>query len=218
MPKQTYAVIGLGRFGMSIAKRLHAADQEVLGLDIDEEVVEEAEGNLTHAVVADSTDKQALDSVGIRNVDCAIVAIGDDMEASILTTLILKEVGIKKVIAKALNNNHGRVLEKIGADWIIYPERDMGERVAHQLLSPNVLNFIELSQKYSIEEIKIPTTMYGKSLRDMDLRAKFNLSAIAIVRDGDIIISPSPEQIIYGDDLLVLLGTKRDLKEFANID
>lgn len=133
-----------------------------------------------------------------------------------MTVLLLKGLGVKKVIAKALGKNHGQVLEKVGADWIIYPERDMGERVANQLLSPNMLNYIELSKDYNIEEIIIPSRMAEKSLRELDIRAKYNVSAI--VREGDIIISPSPDQSIHKGDLLVMIGNREDLAEFSNLE
>jgi trk system potassium uptake protein len=218
MSIKQFAVIGLGRFGTSVARRLHEAGQEVLGIDLSEEKVENALSFVTHANVADSTEEQALTSVGIRNFDCVIVAIGNDMQSSILTVMLLKELGVKKVIAKALGKRHGQVLEKVGADWIIYPERDMGERVANQLLSPNMLNYIELSKEYNIEEIMIPPKMAEKSLRELDIRAKYNISAIAIFREGDIIISPSPDQIIHKKDLLVMIGNREDLAKFSSIE
>ncbi|MEW5595639.1 TrkA family potassium uptake protein [Peribacillus frigoritolerans] len=218
MSKRQYAVIGLGRFGTSVALRLHTAGQEVLGIDINEERVEDAELSVTHAVIADTTEEETLKSIGIRNFDCVIVAIGNDMQSSILTTLLLKELGIKKVIAKALNKNHGQVLNKVGADWVIYPERDMGERVANQLLSPKMLNYIELSKEYNIEEIMIPASMTEKSLRELDLRAIYNISVIAIVSNGEIIISPSPDYVIQEGDMLLMIGNKEDLAMFANID
>ncbi|MEH6947838.1 TrkA family potassium uptake protein [Bacillus sp. JJ634] len=217
MAVKQYAVIGLGRFGTSIARRLYEAGQEVLGIDANEEKVEDAELFVTHAVVADTTETKALRAIGISNFDCVIVAIGNDMQSSILTVSLLKELGVKKVIAKALGKRHGQVLEKVGADWIIYPERDMGERVANQLLSPNMLNYIELSKEHSIEEIMIPSKMAGKSLRDLDIRAQYNVSVIAIVREGDIIISPSPDRIIHKEDLLVMIGKREDIAKFANI-
>ncbi|MFE4429109.1 potassium channel family protein [Peribacillus butanolivorans] len=218
MGKRQYAVIGLGRFGTSVAHRLYTAGQEVLGIDVSEERVENAELSVTHAVMADTTEEEALKSIGIRNFDCVIVAIGNDMQSSILTTLLLKELGVKKVIAKALNKRHGQVLAKVGADWVIYPERDMGERVANQLLSPNMLNYIELSKEYNIEEIIIPISMTGKSLRELDLRAKYNISVIAIVSKGEIIIAPSPDQNILEKDMLLVVGNKEDLAVFANIE
>jgi trk system potassium uptake protein TrkA len=217
MSKQQYAVIGLGRFGISVARRLHEAGQEVLGIDVNEERIDDAELYVTHAVIADSTDEKALTSIGIRNFDCVIVAIGNDIQSSILTVMILKDLGVKKVIAKALGKLHGKVLDRIGADWIVYPERDMGERVANQLLSPNMLNYIELSKEYNIEEIMIPERMAEKSLKELNIRAKYNVSAIAVFRSGNIIISPSPDEIIQKGDLLVMIGNREDLAEFANI-
>jgi len=213
----SYAVIGLGRFGTSIATKLSEAGQEVLGIDINEERVEDANSVVTHAMIADTTEIEALKSIGIRNFDTVIVAIGNNIQASILSVLLLKELGVKKVIAKALNKLHGQVLYKVGADWVVHPERDMGERVAHQLLSPNVLNFIELSDKYSVEEIKIPDCMSNKSLRELDLRAKYNLSVIAIRHNNTIKISPSPDESIEREDVLVVIGENADLARFANM-
>ncbi|MEH7748896.1 TrkA family potassium uptake protein [Neobacillus drentensis] len=216
MAKQSYAVIGLGRFGTSIASKLIEADQEVMGIDINEERVEDGKLLVTHAVVLDSTEEESLKSVGIRNFDYVIVAIGNDMQASILTVLILKEMGVKQVIAKALNKRHGQVLTKVGADWVVHPERDMGERVAHQLLAPNVLNYIELSKEYNIEEVLVPKSMTGKSLRDLDLRAQYNVNVIAILSNENVIISPFPEHLIQDGDKLVVIGHRNDLNEFTN--
>lgn len=213
-----YAVIGLGRFGLSIANKLYQSGQEVLGIDVNEERVEGAQSFITHAVIADSTDNDALKSVGIRNFDTVIVAIGNDIQASILSVLILKELGVKKVIAKATNKLHGQVLKKVGADWVVYPERDMGIRVAHQLLSPNVLNFIELSKDYSVEEVLIPISMTEKSLKELDLRARFNLSVIAIRHKNEISISPSPDKIIEEGDVLIVIGENQELVKLANME
>ncbi|MFJ5715269.1 potassium channel family protein [Neobacillus sp. NPDC093127] len=212
-----YAVIGLGRFGLSIANKLFESGQEVLGVDVNEERVEESHPYATHSIIADSTDAEALKSIGIRNFDTVIVAIGNDIQASILSVLLLKELGVKKVIAKALNKLHGQVLKKVGADWVVFPERDMGIRVAHQLLSPNVLNFIEISKNYSVEEVKIPDRMLNKTLRELDLRAKYNLSVIAIRHEDEINISPSPDKKIDHGDVLVVIGENRDLERFANL-
>ncbi|HLO10739.1 MAG TPA: TrkA family potassium uptake protein [Pseudoneobacillus sp.] len=213
-----YAVIGLGRFGISIAQKLFESGQEVLGVDVNEERVEDSHSFVTHAVIADSTDAEALKSIGIRNFDTVVVAIGNDIQASILTVLLLKELGVKRVIAKALNKLHGQVLDKVGADWVVFPERDMGMRVAHQLLSPKVLNFIEISKNYSVEEVKIPEYMIEKNLRELDLRARFNLSVIAIRHEDEINISPSPDKIINHGDVLVVIGENRDLEKFANLE
>lgn len=218
MAKQQYAVIGLGRFGTAVARRLHEAGHDVLGIDANEERVEDAELYVTHAAVGDSTEEKTLTAIGIRNFDCAIVAIGNDIQSSILTAQLLKELGVKKVIAKAIGKQHGKVLEKVGVDWIIYPERDMGERVANQLLSPNILNYIELSKEYNIQEISTPRGMAGKSLQDLDIRAKYGISVIAIVSGSDIIVSPSPDQIIHKEDLLVVIGDRESLAEFSSIE
>ena len=213
-----YAVIGLGRFGLSIANKLYESGQEVLGVDLNEERVEDSHPFVTHSIIADSTDAEALKSIGIRNFDTVIVAIGNDIQASILTVLLLKELGVKKVIAKAINKLHGQVLKKVGADWVVFPERDMGIRVAHQLLSPNVLNFIEISKNYSVEEVKIPDRMKDKTLRELDLRARFNLSVIAIRHEDDLNISPLPDEKIYFGDVLVVIGENSDLEKFANLN
>ncbi|AMO84495.1 Ktr system potassium uptake protein A [Solibacillus isronensis B3W22] len=218
MAIKQYAVIGLGRFGTSVARRLHEAGQEVLGIDLVEEKVEAAEGYVTDAVIADSTEEKALTSLGITDFDCVIVAIGNDIQSSILTVVLLKNLGIQKIIAKALGKRHGQVLEAIGADWVIYPERDMGERVANQLLSPKLLNYIELSKNYNIEEITIPLRMAGKNLKELDIRAKFNVSIIAIVRNDDIIVSPSPEELLQPEDLLVTIGSRKDLAKFSSLE
>lgn len=215
--KQEYAVIGLGRFGLSIVNTLTEAGNEVLAIDIDEKRINEVEGIVTQAIIADSMEEEALKEIGIRNFDTVIVAIGNDIQASILTVLVLKELGVKKVVAKALSKRHGEVLSKIGADWVIFPEWDMGERVAHQLMQPNVLNFIELAKDYNIEEIKVPARMAGKSLTELNIRAKYKLNVIAIKNQGNIRISPLPNEVIKEEDVLVMIGKKEDLHRFANL-
>ncbi|MGE7269941.1 potassium channel family protein [Brevibacillus panacihumi] len=215
MGKQ-YAIIGMGRFGSSIANRLYEAGNEVLGIDRDEVRIEESRDFVTHAVIADTTEENALREIGIRNFDVVVVSIGNDIQASILTTLLLKELGVKHIVAKALNKYHGKVLSKIGADKVVYPERDMGERVAHSLMSPNVLNFIEVSKDYSIEEIKVPSRLAGKSLRELDIRARYHLSVIAIRTREEISVNPSPDQIIKENDVLLMIGENACLKQFAD--
>lgn len=214
--KKQYAVIGLGRFGSSVARCLWKRGNEVLAIDLSEERIDDAKDFVTHSIIADSTEEESLKSVGIRNFDCVIVAIGNDLQASILTVLVLKEMGVQKVIAKALNKRHGQVLEKLGADWVIYPERDMGEKVAHQLMTPNVLNFIEVSKDYSIEEIIVPSNMAGKTLKEIDFRSRFNITIIAINSDGILNISPAAEQVIHEQDVLIVIGHNEDLNLLAH--
>ncbi|ESU31173.1 hypothetical protein G3A_18075 [Bacillus sp. 17376] len=217
MAKQ-YAVIGMGRFGSSVATTLYNEGVEVLAIDKNEQYIEDYKEHVTHAVIGDSTDEQALKAVGIRNFDTVIVAIGDDIQASILTVLILKEMGVSNVVAKALNKHHAQVLFKVGADKVIFPERDMGERVAHQLMaSPNVLNFIELSDDYSIEEIKLPMSMAGKNLIEINLRAKYNITVIGVKTANKVDISPDPEKTLRAEDILIVLGENGDLTRFTKI-
>ena len=165
MKKKQFAVIGMGRFGSSVAKTLYNLGYDVLAIDHDESRTDEVVEMVTHAVTADSTDEDALRSLGLRNFDVVVVAIGQDIQASILTTLILKEMGVGMIVVKAQNELHGKVLAKIGADKVIYPERDMGARVAHHLISPNILDHIELSNDYSIVDLEAGPGLVGKNLR-----------------------------------------------------
>jgi len=202
-------VIGLGRFGTSITQTLMKLGHEVMVIDCEEEKVNRASGMATQAIQLDSTDENALREVGVSNFDEAIVAIGSDILASILTTLLLKGLGVAKITAKANNDYHSKVLEKIGADRIVHPERDMGIRVAHHIVSSNVIDFIELSSEYSLVEISTSAKMIGKSLEELEIRAKYGCTVIAIKKNGvrAINISPQGRDIIQEGDLLVVIGT-----------
>src|SRR4051812_6537883 len=180
----------MGRFGSSVAKTLSQLGFEVLAIDHREETVQEVSAFVTHAVQADSTDEEALRALGIRNFDVVVVAIGEDIQASILTTLILKDMGVPALIVKAQNELHGKVLTKIGADKVVFPERDMGVRVAHHLISPNILDYIELSDDYSIVEIKATGAMIGKNLRELDIRAKYGCNVMALKAGEKMNIAP----------------------------
>jgi trk system potassium uptake protein TrkA len=212
--RKQFAIIGMGRFGSSVAKTLSQLGFEVLAIDHREETVQEVSAFVTHAVQADSTDEEALRALGIRNFDVVVVAIGEDIQASILTTLILKEMGIPTTIVKAVNDLHGKVLKKIGADKVVYPERDMGQRVAHHLISSNIIDYIELSADYSIVEIKVSKQMIGKSLKQLDIRAKYGCNVIAIKQNEQLIIPPSAEEPLRMDDILVIVGKNSDLQTF----
>lgn len=204
--KKQFAVIGLGRFGASVAKTLSLMGHEVLAIDSDEEKVQELVESVTHAVQADAMEEEALKALGIRNFDVVIVSIGHDIQASILVTVILKELGVRHVVAKARNDLHGLVLNKIGADKVVYPERDMGMRVAHSLVATNVLDHIELSPEYSILEVVAPDSLAGKTLRQSSLRARFGVTVMAVKRGQDIIVSPEAEEVIQENDILVCIG------------
>ncbi|MCG7410530.1 TrkA family potassium uptake protein [Paenibacillus sp. ACRRX] len=214
MDAQQFAVIGMGRFGSSLAKELMKLGHQVLGIDKDEEIIDELSSEMTHAVVADAADEEVLRSLGIRNFDCVIVAIGDDIQTSILISIQVKELGVKKVVAKALSELHGRVLERLGVDRVIYPERDMGIRVAHHLVSPNLLDYIELSKDYTIAELSVPKCLHGLKLKELDPRAKYGCSIVALNKPGGIIIAPSAEDTLAEKDIMVMIGTNRQIEAF----
>jgi trk system potassium uptake protein TrkA len=216
---KSYLVIGLGRFGTSVARTLTRLGQEVLAIDVDEERVKYVAPEVTHALQADSTDVNVLKSLGARNFQVAIVAIGGDDQANIMTTLLLKEQGVPLVVAKATNKIQGRVLEKIGADRVVYPERDMGKRVAHNLVSSNLIDYIELAQGYRIEEVKAPSSLAGKNLRDLNIRNRLGLTIIVIKRqNGEFLTSPGGDTTIESGDSLVVLGGNDDLDRFEQMD
>lgn len=216
MKKNQYAVIGLGRFGSSISKELIKLGHEVLGIDLDEEVVNDMSSQLTHAVVADATDEEVLKSLGIRNFDCAVIAIGDDIQSSILTAIVLKDLGVNQVVAKALTELHGKVLTKLGVDRVVYPERDMGIRVAHQLVTPNLLDYIEISKDYTIVELSVPKRLCGYSIKELDPRAKFGCSVVAINKESGIIIAPTANDVVNEKDVMVIIGTNTQIDEFES--
>jgi len=213
MAKKQFAVIGIGRFGSSVAKALTDMGYEVLAIDESEQRIQEIAGMVTHAVSADCTDEEALRALGIRNFDVVVVAIGQDIQSSILTTLILKELGVKTLIVKAQNELHGKVVAKIGADKVVYPERDMGLRVAHQLVSPNFIDHIELSEDYSIVEIKAPVQMVGKSLKQLNIRARYKCNVMAIKNGGRMDIAPNADDLITAQDIFVIVGKNSDLRK-----
>jgi len=212
--KKEFAVIGLGRFGGSICKALVEEGMEVLAIDMDEDRVNEFSSIASHAVIGDTTDEAVLKSLGIRNFDHVIVAIGDNIQASILTTIILKELGVKNITVKAQNDYHEKVLRKIGVDHVVHPERDMGKRLAHHIVSKNVLDYLELSDEHSIVEIIASDAVDGKSILDLDARAKYGINIVGIKRGKDIIISPLATEVIYKEDILIVIGADTDIDRF----
>lgn len=215
--KKQFAVIGLGRFGGSVCKELMRQGAEVLAIDISEERVNEVKDFVTHAVIANSTDEQALKSLGIRNFDHVIVAIGDDIQASILTTLILTELGVKHITVKAQNDYHEKVLQKIGAHLIVHPERDIGVKIAYSISSKNVLDYLELSEDHSIMEVVAGKKMHGKSLVELNIRAKYGINILAVKRGEEVIISPSANEKILDGDVLIVIGADVDIEKFEKI-
>lgn len=218
-----FAVIGLGRFGSSVARTLAGKGHQIIAVDINENITQDISDEVTQAVCLDATDEKALRSVGIQNVDVAIVGAGTNLEASILITLNLKEIGIKEIVCKAVNQDHRKVLEKIGATKVIQPEKEMGVRVANSLISTSVIEHIEISEESSIVELIPPKEFIGKSLREIDVRAKYGVNVIAVKRripsaskkgEEEIVnVSPKAEDIIKKGDILVVLGENENIEK-----
>ena len=212
-----FAVIGMGRFGSSVVHTLHEMGHHVLAMDRDEEALRRVTDYATHAVQIDATDPEALRAVGITNFDAVIVSIGADVQESILTTLLLKEMGVKKVVSKAVDELQGRVLEKVGADLVVRPERDMAVRVARSLASRNVVDMLELSTSYLVEEVSVSDKLSGRSLSDLDLRTRFGVNVLLIKRDSQILITPPPETQLQAGDVLVVVGEKQGLSRLESV-
>jgi len=207
-----FAVIGLGRFGISVAETLSRMGYDVLAVDVDAEKVNAVMDVVTHAVQVDALDEHALKSLGIRNFDVVIVAIGEDIQANILVTVMLKEMGVKTVVAKARTELHGRVLAKVGADKVVFPERDMGIRVARALVAANIVDQIELSPDYSLMELIAPREFVGKSIGEAAIRMRYGVTVLAIRRGDEIIISPGARHTVEEGDILVVVGRNDRLR------
>jgi len=215
---KSYMVIGLGRFGASVAVKLQELGHEVLVMDSSEELVQRFSNRVTYAVVGDARDEEVLRSLGAANFDCAIVGIGTDLAANILITLNLKALGVPQVICKAQNDMEKRALEKVGADRVVIPEWEMGLKLAQNLASSSVLDYIALSEGCGISELKTPKSWVGKNLRDLNVRAKYGVTVVALRRaDGDVTVFLGPEYVLHEDDVLVLLGANDDLDRVQNL-
>lgn len=212
--RKEFVVIGLGRFGGSIVRELVEQGADVMAIDASAERVEEFMSIATEAIIADTTDEVVLKSLGLSNFEHVIVAIGEDIQSSILTTLILKELGVPQITVKAQNDYHEKVLKKIGADTVVHPERDMGIRIANHMLSTNVLDYLELSDEHSIMELKAVDKVIGKTLIELDIRAKYGINIVGIKRGEDIIVSVDPNEPILAGDLLLVIGADIDINRF----
>lgn len=212
--KREFAVIGLGRFGGSICQELSLEGMEVLAIDINEQKINEFKNIASHAVIADSTDESVLKDLGVNNIDHVIIAIGDNIQASILTTVILTDLGVKKITVKAQNDYHEKILKRIGADHVVHPERDMGKRLAHSLISSNILDYLELSDDHSMVEVKAGVNLVGKTLIELDIRANYGCNVVAIRRGKQMNVSPSADDKLREDDVLVVIGADVDIYRF----
>ena len=210
-----FIVLGLGRFGSAVATTLVELGHEVLGVDNDEEIVDALKDKITQAVQADIAEERALKELGVKNFDAAIVGIGSNLETSILVTMMLKEMGLKYIIAKAQNNLHAKVLKKIGVDKVVFPERDMGARIAQRLITPNIKDYIELEPDYNVIEIEALPEFVDKSLSELDLRNKYGINVLAIKRDDSFNISPRAKDVIKKGDFLIVIGETKKITELA---
>ena len=213
--KKEFVVIGLGRFGGSIVRELVKQGANVMAIDTDSERVDEYARIATQSVVADTTEEETIKSLGLWNFEHVIVAIGEDIQSSILTTLILKELGVAQITVKAQNDYHEKVLRKIGADFVVHPERDMGIRIANNMMSNSVLDYLEISSEHSIMEIKANEKIAGHSLIELDVRAKYGVNIVGITRGDEIMISPAATERIQVGDILLMIGADVDINRFV---
>lgn len=208
---KSYVVIGLGRFGSEVARQLYKCGREVLALDLKGELVQQISADVTHAAVADSRDKEVLRMLGVGEFDCAVVAIGEDLAASVLVTMNLKELGVPYLVCKAHDSVHRRVLEKLGADRVVIPEQENAARLAKSLSSPNLLDYIELSEEYSIVELPAPASWIGKTLKELNVRANLGVNILAVRRNGKMDVSPAADFSFQSEDVVVVLGDMKAL-------
>ena len=209
---KSYIVIGMGLFGMEVARKLCALGCEVLAIDRNTDLVQQVANDVTHAVVADGQDKDVLRALDAGNFDCAIVAIGDDLAASVLTTMNLKELGVPYVVCKARDITHRRVLEKLGVDRVVIPECEFAGKLARSLSSHNVLDYIELSEEYGILEVPAPRSWVGKTILELNVRAKLGVNIIAVKNERVTNVSPSANYKIESGDIMVVLGDTKALE------
>ncbi len=226
--KRLFTVIGLGRFGYSCAQTMVEKGCEVLAIDKDEERIQAISDIATFAVQCDATDERALKAVSAQNVDVAVVSIGENIEASILIVQTLKEMGVKSIVAKAVAPIQGKILMNLGVDEVIYPERDAAIRLAHRLVSPGVIEYLELSPGFSVEEVSVSDSLSGLSLEEIKSRGKHNLNIIGIKQQVSRMVkgrimteetfnfTPKPDDVVEKGDVLVMIGQEKDLDRFCN--
>ena len=213
--RKEFVVFGMGKFGISVAKALSDNGCQVMAVDSEQDRIAEVAEYVTHAVCADVTDAEAMYSLGIRKFDGAIVAIGENLEASVLVTIIAKELGIPYVLAKAQTELQAKVLKKVGADKIVFPEKETGIRIANNLASGNFFDAIELSTKYSMMDLSVPAEWVGKTLRELNLRATKKINIIGIKQKEEFEITPDPDAPLTEDDILVVIGKNQTLSKLA---
>ncbi len=211
--KELFVVIGLGRFGRSVAERLTELDQDVIGIDINEDKVKDAAEVLPSVFVADCTDEKALKEIGVQDAKTVVVSVGNNIETSVLSVAILHSLGIKEIYAKAINPLHGRVLAKVGATKVIFPEKEKGRDLANHLAGLDIIEALDSTGKYVFAKIKAPKNFSGKSILQLDVRRRFGLTIIGIERDGKMDINPMPNEVIQENDYLLVVGKKDDIEK-----
>lgn len=214
---KSYMIIGLGRFGSGLARSLSQLGAEVLAMDVRPELVQQLSAEVTHAVVGDGQDKEVLRALGARNFDCAVVAIGDNLAASVLTVMNLQELGVPRLVCKAHDEMHSRVLQKLGVDQVVVPELEQAQRLARILQSHNVLDYIELSSDYGILEVPAPKSWADKTIRELNVRAKMDINIIAVKNGEKTMVSPSADYRICGNDVLAVLGDTAALEAMQKL-
>ncbi len=212
--KEHVAVIGLGRFGSAVATELVRLGHEVLGIDADIATVQRLSTELSHVVQAEATDEESLARLGLAEFDAAVVGITGDLETSILATLSLKRLGVKRVVVKARNDTHGEILKRVGADRVVYPERDTGLRVAHAWSSTDITDSLDVVEGYSISKVVAPAELVGRTVQDAILDSEFNVTLLLLTRGDRVTVYPSPSEQFRAGDVLVMSGAIGDMERF----
>lgn len=219
MPKRQIGVIGLGNFGAAVARTLARRGTQVLCVDRDMDKVQAIKDDVTHAVQADATDEQALRAVGMAEADTVVISLGQDIAMSLLTAMVIQELGVPHLVAKAVNPLHARLLSKLGVERVVFPEQDMGRRVADLLLAPRMIDHLELAEGFAIDEIVPPDHFVGRSIRELDVRSRYGVTIVAIRRihreqgDPEFLVNPAGDEGIRRDDILVVIGATTDLEK-----
>ena len=210
-----FTVIGLGRFGFHMAKCLYEEGHEVIAVDSDKAHVQAITSSCNEAIVMDATDREKLKPLGLETMDAVIISTGTKISSSILICLFLQEIGVKKILAKAVDMDHGKILKKVGATEIVYPEKDMAVRIAKGLSTPNIIDFIPLAEEFTLVQVDPPRAFIGKNLKELNLRAKYNVHVIAVkelVPDNFVLVPPA-DFVIKDSDVLMMLGRSDDIKQ-----